>query len=42
MPDNLTRQILREHLVDGALTPGRPISIRIDQLYCRTPPERWR
>ena len=31
MPDNLTRQILREHLVDGDLKPGSPISIRMDQ-----------
>ncbi len=31
MPENLTRQILREHLVDGEMKPGRPISIHIDQ-----------
>src|SRR4051812_6628734 len=31
MPDNLTRQILKEHLVDGDLSPGEPISLRIDQ-----------
>ncbi|MGO9886658.1 MAG: aconitate hydratase [Solirubrobacteraceae bacterium] len=31
MPDNLTHQILREHLVDGDLKPGSPISIRMDQ-----------
>src|SRR3954453_15821298 len=31
MPENLTRQILREHLADGELTPGQPISLRIDQ-----------
>src|ERR1700756_5520071 len=31
MPDSLTRQILREHLDDGELKPGRPISIRMDQ-----------
>jgi aconitate hydratase len=31
MPDNLTRQILLEHLVDGELKPGKPISIRMDQ-----------
>ena len=31
MPDNLTRQILGEHLVDGDLKPGSPISIRMDQ-----------
>ncbi len=31
MPDNLTRQILRKHLVDGELTPASPISIRMDQ-----------
>src|SRR5438067_1039 len=31
MPENLTRQILREHLVDGELSPGKPISLRIDQ-----------
>jgi aconitate hydratase len=28
---SLTRQILQEHLVDGDLTPGRSISLRIDQ-----------
>jgi aconitate hydratase len=31
MPDNLTRQILSEHLVDGELKAGSPISLRIDQ-----------
>jgi aconitate hydratase len=31
MPQNLTRQILREHLVDGELTPGAAISLRVDQ-----------
>jgi aconitate hydratase len=29
--ENLTRQILAEHLVDGELRPGRPISVRVDQ-----------
>jgi len=28
---NLTHQILKEHLVEGELKPGRPISIRMDQ-----------
>jgi aconitate hydratase len=31
VPDNLTRQILKEHLADGELTPGDAISLRIDQ-----------
>jgi len=31
MPENLTRQILKEHLVEGELKPGSPISLRIDQ-----------
>src|SRR3954471_9284171 len=31
MGENLTRQILREHLVDGELEPGEPISLKIDQ-----------
>src|SRR5918996_4589372 len=31
MPDNLSRQILKEHLVDGELKPGQPIGLRIDQ-----------
>src|SRR5581483_11826205 len=31
MPENLTRQILRDHLVDGELKPGSPIALRIDQ-----------
>src|SRR4051812_44151487 len=31
MPENLSRQILREHLVDGDLKPGEPIGVRIDQ-----------
>jgi aconitate hydratase len=31
MPLNLTRQILKEHLVDGELKPGSPIAIAIDQ-----------
>ncbi len=31
MPENLTRQILDEHLTDGELTPGEAISLRVDQ-----------
>ena len=31
MAENLTRQILSEHLVDGDLRPGEPIGIRVDQ-----------
>src|SRR5215218_7869369 len=31
MPENLTRQILREHLVDGELRPGEAISLNVDQ-----------
>src|SRR5215210_5597566 len=31
MPENLTRQILKGHLVEGELRPGSPISLRIDQ-----------
>src|SRR5438034_3061582 len=31
MADNLTGQILREHLVEGDLKPGEPISLRVDQ-----------
>ena len=31
MAENLTRQILREHLAEGELRPGEPIGIRIDQ-----------
>jgi aconitate hydratase len=29
--ENLTRQILTEHLVEGDLKPGEPIGIRVDQ-----------
>jgi aconitate hydratase len=31
VPENLTRQILRERLVDGELNPGDAISLRVDQ-----------
>jgi aconitate hydratase len=31
VPENLTRQILRERLADGELTPGAAISLRVDQ-----------
>src|SRR5438874_3478463 len=31
MPLSLARQILEEHLVEGELKPGSPISLRIDQ-----------
>jgi aconitate hydratase len=31
VPENLTRQILRERLVEGKLTPGEAISLRVDQ-----------
>jgi len=29
--ESLTRQILREHLVEGELEPGEPIALRVDQ-----------
>jgi len=31
MPSNLARQLIREHLVDGAMQPGEEIALRIDQ-----------
>src|SRR5437763_14951352 len=31
MPENLSRQILGAHLVEGELNPGSPIALRIDQ-----------
>ena len=31
MPSNLAHQILQEHLVEGELKPGSPISLKIDQ-----------
>ena len=31
MGENLTRKILRAHLVSGEMTPGAEISVRIDQ-----------
>src|SRR3954451_4980665 len=31
MPENLSRQILQEHLVDGELKPGEPIGLKVDQ-----------
>src|SRR3954453_8176628 len=31
MPENLSRQILGEHLVEGGLRPGSPIALRVDQ-----------
>src|ERR671915_278968 len=31
MAENLTRQILNEHLTEGDLTPGEAVSLRIDQ-----------
>src|SRR5215218_10065221 len=31
MPENLTRQILREHLAEGELNPGEAISVKVDQ-----------
>jgi aconitate hydratase len=31
MPASLTRQILEEHLVEGELKPGSPISLKVDQ-----------
>jgi aconitate hydratase len=29
--ENLTRQILRDHLVEGELKPGEPIALKVDQ-----------
>src|SRR3954467_10537998 len=31
MPENLSRHILAEHLVEGELEPGSPIALRVDQ-----------
>src|SRR5438132_8144782 len=31
MPENLSRQILSDHLVEGELKPGSPIALRVDQ-----------
>jgi aconitate hydratase len=31
MPENLSQQILTEHLTDGELKPGSPIALRVDQ-----------
>src|SRR3954449_7185496 len=31
MAENLTRKILEEHLVEGDLKPGEPISLKVDQ-----------
>src|ERR671939_112131 len=31
MAENLTRQILQEHLVEGELEPGEPIGVKVDQ-----------
>jgi aconitate hydratase len=31
MAENLTRRILREHLVEGELKPGEPIALKVDQ-----------
>src|SRR3989440_5142882 len=31
MPHTLTQQILQEHLAEGELKPGKPISLRMDQ-----------
>src|SRR6266576_6512283 len=31
MAENLTRQILKEHLLDGELEPGEPISVKVDR-----------
>src|SRR5918998_1049757 len=31
MAENLSRQILADHLVDGELKPGEPIGVRVDQ-----------
>src|SRR5919206_1071804 len=32
MPQNILEKVLSEHLVDGKLEPGEPISYRIDQV----------
>ena len=31
MAENIVFQILRSHLMEGELTPGTPIAIRVDQ-----------
>ncbi|MGH7369975.1 MAG: aconitase family protein, partial [Candidatus Methylomirabilaceae bacterium] len=31
MGENLTRKIIRDHLVEGRMTPGEEIALRIDQ-----------
>jgi len=32
MGDNVTRKILKAHLVDGRMVPGEEIGIRIDEI----------
>ena len=32
MADNLTRELIAAHLVDGEMTPGSEIALRIDQI----------
>lgn len=32
MPDNLTRKLIADHLLDGDMTPGSEIALRIDQI----------
>ena len=31
MADNVARTIIEEHLVDGEMTPGEPIALKVDQ-----------
>jgi len=31
MPQNVTQKLISEHLVDGKMRAGEPISIRLDQ-----------
>ncbi len=35
MARNLIQKILADHLVEGELTAGTPIAIRIDQTLCQ-------
>ena len=42
MPENLTRQILREHLADGELTPGDAISLAGSITLACNETSRWK
>ncbi|MHB1948065.1 MAG: aconitate hydratase [Gammaproteobacteria bacterium] len=35
MPENIAQKLIRSHLIEGSMTPGKEIALKIDQTLCQ-------